>query len=62
MRCTEDGIVKVFKPLQYLKAAYPIAVTELGILTEVKELILYAKYSGILCTLSPMFIVEIGQP
>ena len=29
--------------------------------TEVKELLLYAKYAGIVCTLSPITIVEIGQ-
>ena len=59
---TELGIVTEVKPLQPLKAELPIEVTELGMVTDVKELLLYAKYAGIVCTLSPMFIVEIGQP
>ena len=48
-------------PLQPLKAELPIEVTELGIVTEVKELLLYAKYAGMCSTLSPITIVEIGQ-
>ena len=53
--------VRVVKPLQPLKAELPIAVTELPMVTDVKELLLYAKYAGIRCTLSPIVIVEIGQ-
>ena len=49
------------KLLQPLKAEFSIVVTELGMVTEVKELLLYAKYAGIVCTLSPITIVEIGQ-
>ena len=54
-------MVTEVKPLQPEKAELPIEVTELGIVTEVKELLLYAKYAGIVCTLSPITIVEIGQ-
>ena len=50
------------KLLQPLKAKFLIEVTELPMVSEVKELLLYAKYAGIRCTLSPIFIVEIGQP
>ena len=49
------------KPLQPQKALLPIEVTLLPIVTEVKESKLYAKYSGIRCTLSPIFIVVMGQ-
>ena len=33
----------------------------MGIVTESKESLLYAKYPGMRCTLSPIFIVEIGH-
>ena len=46
---------------QLLNAESPIEVTLLGIVTEVKLSRLYAKLVGILCTLSPILIVAIGQ-
>ena len=53
--------LSVLKLEQFQNALSPIAVTLLPIVTEAKLLILYAKFAGILCTLSPMFIVVIGQ-
>ena len=52
---------KVAKSLQPLKALSSIDVILLGIVITDKEVLLYAKYAGIRCTLSPIFIVEIGQ-
>jgi hypothetical protein len=48
-------------PIQFLKALFPITVTELPIVTDNKESKLHAKYAGIRCTLSPIFIVAMGQ-
>ena len=45
------------KLLQPLKAKSPIDVTLLGIMIAIKESIAYAKFAGIRCTLSPIFIL-----
>ena len=54
---TELGMDTLVSPLQPSNALLPIEVTELGMVTLFNLVKPYAKYAGILCTLSPILMV-----